>query len=45
MQVISLLEGQREKLKTESKCPYCTHKFESKDTGKQKDSEVSDKEI
>ena len=45
MQLISLLEGQREKLKIESKCPYCMHKFESKRTQKQKDSEGSDKEI
>ena len=45
MQVVSLLQGQREKLKTKSKCPYRMCKFESKGTGKQKDSEVSDKEI
>ena len=47
MQVIALLEGQREKLRTRSKCPYCMRRFESKDTAKeqQKESNLSDKEI
>ena len=47
MQVIALLEGQREKLRTKSKCPYCMRKFESKGTakGQQKESDLSDKEI
>ena len=47
MQVITLLEGQREKLRTRSKCPYCMHRFESKGTakGQEKESDLSDKEI
>ena len=47
MQVIALLEGQREKLRTRSKCPYCMHKFESKGTakGQQKEYNLSDREI
>ena len=45
MKVISLLEGQRERLKTKSKCPYCMHKFECQGAQKTKDSEESNKEI
>ena len=47
MQVIALLQGQREKLRTRSKCPYCMRRFESKGTakGQQKEFNLSDKEI
>ena len=45
MQVISLLEGQRERLKTKSKCPYCMRKFECQGAQKTKETEESDKEI
>ena len=47
MQVIARLEGQREKLRTRSKCPYWMHRFESKGTakGQEKESDLSDKEI
>ena len=45
MQVISLLEGQRERLKTKSKCPYYMHMFECQGAQKTRDSEESDKEI
>ena len=45
MQIISLLESQRERLKTKSKCPYCMRKFECQGAQKTKDSEESDKEI